>query len=80
MNDAWRVHDRLYEDERVVFYPEPTDVEDQFRAQTNAATASPKLWADAWLLAFARATGGSVVTFDQALAAQGAMCLPPGRS
>ena len=41
MNDAWRVHDRLYEDERVVFYPEPADVEDQFRAQTKAATAHP---------------------------------------
>ena len=29
--------------------------------------ASPKLWADAWLLAFAECAGGAVITFDQAL-------------
>ena len=32
--------------------------------------ASPKLWADAWLLAFAECADGVVVTFDQALAAR----------
>jgi predicted nucleic acid-binding protein len=37
----------------------------------------PKLWADAWLLAFAAAAGGTVVTFDRALAARGAHCLLP---
>jgi hypothetical protein len=28
---------------------------------------------------FARATGGTLVTFDRALAAQGALCLLPGK-
>jgi predicted nucleic acid-binding protein len=35
------------------------------------------LWADAWLLAFAAAAGGMVITFDRSLAARGAHCLLP---
>jgi predicted nucleic acid-binding protein len=42
MAEAWRVHDRLFEDDRVVFYPEPAGVELRFRAQTAAITPSPK--------------------------------------
>jgi predicted nucleic acid-binding protein len=41
------------------------------------STASPKLWADAWLLAVAKAARGTLVTFDRALAAHGARCLLP---
>lgn len=37
--------------------------------------ASPKLWADAWLLAFAHAAEGTLITFDRALAARGAVLL-----
>lgn len=75
MVEAWRVHDRMYEDDRVEFIPEPADVETRFRELTFARTASPKLWADAWLLAFASAAGGTVVTLDRGLAARGAHCL-----
>ena len=75
MKEAWRAHDRLFEDARVVFYPEPAEVETRFRKHTATATASPKLWADAWLLAFAEASAGILVTFDRALAARGALCL-----
>jgi toxin-antitoxin system PIN domain toxin len=76
MKEAWRVHDRLFEDARVVFYPEPAEVEPCFRKHTATPTPSPKLWADAWLLAFAEATAGKLVTFDRALAGRGALCLP----
>jgi hypothetical protein len=73
--EAWGVYDRLFEDDRVVFVPEPADVESTFRESTVGQTASPKLWADAWLLGFARCAEGILVTFDRALAARGARCL-----
>jgi predicted nucleic acid-binding protein len=38
-------------------------------------SASPKPWADAWVLAQAEAASGVLVTFDKALAARGAHCL-----
>ena len=77
MAEAWRVHDRLFEDDRVVFLPEPGEVETRFREYASGRTASPKLWADAWLLAFARAAEGTVITFDLALGTLGARCLLP---
>jgi hypothetical protein len=75
MAEAWRVHDRLFEDDRVVFLLEPANVEIRFREYASGATASPKLWADAWLLAFAQTAGGILVTFDRTLAARGACLL-----
>jgi uncharacterized protein len=77
MIDAWRVHDRIYSDDRVVFLAEPPGVEPRFREYTGGKRASPKLWADAWLLAVARAAEGTLITFDRALAARGAQCLLP---
>ncbi len=77
MEDAWRAHDRFFEDDRVVFVPEPVEVGTHFREYASGTTASPKRWADAWLLAFAQAAAGTVVTFDRALAARGAHCLLP---
>jgi len=43
-------------------------------------TASPKVWADAWLLAFAETADGVLVTFDKALGPRGALCLLPKRA
>jgi predicted nucleic acid-binding protein len=77
MDEAWRAYDRLFEDDRVAFYPESAEVEKHFREYASGPTASPKLWADAWLLAVARAAGGTLITFDRALAASGARCLLP---
>jgi predicted nucleic acid-binding protein len=39
--------------------------------------ASPKVWADAWLLAVTHSAEGVLVTFDKALASRGALCLLP---
>jgi hypothetical protein len=70
MAQAWRVHDRLFDDNRVAFVPEPPGIEVRFRECTSGGAASPKLWADAWLQVFAECTGGVMVTFDRALAAR----------
>ena len=75
MRDAWRVYDRLFEDERVALIPERAAVETRFRDYSDGAIVSPKQWADAWLLAFAQVAEGTVVTFDRALASRGARCL-----
>jgi uncharacterized protein len=74
-DEAWHLYDDIYEDSRVVFVPEPPGTERFFRNQSAYPLSAPKLWADAWLLAFAQATGGTVITFDRALAQRGAHCL-----
>jgi uncharacterized protein len=73
--EAWRVHDRFYEDDRVTFVNEPPEVEKRFREKAVGRTVSPKVWADAWLLAFAQSSGGVLVTLDKALGPRGARCL-----
>ena len=75
--EAWRVYDRFYEDNRVIFISEPPEVEKRFREKATGRTTSPKVWADAWLLAVALAAEGILVTFDKALASRGAHCLLP---
>jgi hypothetical protein len=49
------------------------------REKASKRTASPKVRADAWLLAVAQASEGILVTFDKALASQGANWLLPKR-
>ena len=68
MKAAWNAYDRLFEDARVAWLPEPPDVEEHFRKHTASRIASPKLWADAYLLALAHQLDGTLVTFDRALA------------
>ena len=75
ISQAWSVYDRFFEDDRVTFFPEPREVESAFRKKAVGRTASPKIWADAWLLGLAEAAGGKLVTFDKALASRGAICL-----
>ena len=68
MAEAWSAHDYLYLDDRVVFLTEPPMLEKAFRDAASDDQASPKLWADAYITAFAEVSGAQVVTFDQALA------------
>ncbi len=79
MAEAWRVYDRFYDDDRVIFLSEPPEVEKRFREKAAGRSVSPKVWADAWLLAFAQAAEGVLVTFDKALGGRGARCLLPKR-
>jgi toxin-antitoxin system PIN domain toxin len=72
MKRAWKVYDGLMGDERVEHIAEPPAMERMFRELSSSATlASPKLWADSYLMAFAVEAGGTVVTFDRALARRG---------
>jgi uncharacterized protein len=66
---AWAAHDRLFEDDRVAMMNEPGGLETHFRQHSAAPRSSSKLWADAYLTAFAHQTGAELVTFDQTLAA-----------
>jgi uncharacterized protein len=71
MHRAWSAYDRLLNDERVEFVAEPSDIEPRLRRLSSGSTGSPKLWADAYLLAFAEQLGGALITFDRALARRG---------
>jgi uncharacterized protein len=70
MPEAWAAYDQLFIDDRVAFLDESPNVEGCFRRHVRVERASPKLWADAWLLAFAEEAGGTIVTFDRPLAAR----------
>lgn len=65
--EAWTIYDRWMADDRVGFLEEPPGVERRLRALTRLKTASPKTWADAYLIAFADASQATLVTFDRAL-------------
>jgi toxin-antitoxin system PIN domain toxin len=75
MKQAWRAYERLFEDDRVAFMPEPDGFEPEFKRRSSSGTASPKVWADSYLLAFAVRANATVVTFDQAFENRGAQCL-----
>jgi toxin-antitoxin system PIN domain toxin len=71
MPEAWNLWDRIWADDRVVFLPEPEDLEKEFRKRSRLSSRSPKVWADAYLLAFASVADLKLVTFDQALKSHG---------
>ena len=75
MSEAWSVWDRVWADTRIAFLPEPDDLEKEFRSRSRLLSRSPKVWADAYLLAFAAVTGLKFVTFDRALKADSANLL-----
>lgn len=72
---SWRIYDAFFADDRVVFVYERPEVDAVFRSRAAGRAASPKIFADAWMLAMASASGGVLVTFDKALAGRGAECL-----
>ena len=62
---CWRLWLKLLRDDRFQFAAaEPDGMDDIFKALTERRQFTPKLWTDAYLAAFARAAGLSVVTFD----------------
>jgi uncharacterized protein len=61
---AWSVYDGLRADERISWLEEPQGVESQWKKLASIAKASPKLWMDAYLAAFAIAGGHQLVTTD----------------
>jgi predicted nucleic acid-binding protein len=67
MSEAWDLWDEVCADERVAFLPEPEAVEPEFRRLSSLRTSSLKVWADAYLVAFATVAGLKLVTFDKGL-------------
>jgi toxin-antitoxin system PIN domain toxin len=64
---AWSVYDAFLTDDRIVFQGrEPAGLERRWRQLAERDTASPKLWMDAYLAAFAQAGGYRMVTTDAA--------------
>ncbi|MES2997251.1 MAG: TA system VapC family ribonuclease toxin [Verrucomicrobiota bacterium] len=63
--EAWTLLDRLMEDDASGFELEPAGLEPVWRQFSEIQTASPKVWMDAYLAAFAITGGLRLVTFDK---------------
>jgi toxin-antitoxin system PIN domain toxin len=62
---AWRAYEAFATDDRVALrVDEPTHLESQWKQLAARDTASPKLWMDAYLAAFAITAGLRLVTTD----------------
>lgn len=67
--EAWQVYQDFAADDRIgMADAEPAGLEQAWAELAAAATASPKLWMDAYLAAFARSAGFTLVTTDAAFA------------
>lgn len=66
--EAWSVYRRWLDDERIEFLHEPENenLERTFQQLSTRSQPSTKLWADAYLAAFAQVSNLTMVTFDQA--------------
>jgi toxin-antitoxin system PIN domain toxin len=67
--EAWETYDSFLQDERVSFRIEadPEAVESALRKLTSNNRSPSQQWPDAYLAAFARAAGLTLVTFDRGL-------------
>ena len=64
---AWDAYEGFLADDRVTFCSEePPRLESQWYAFSSRSTASPNLWMDAYLAAFAFTNGWQLVTTDHA--------------
>lgn len=65
--EAWQAYEDLLTDYRIVFQAEePAGLEPRWKGLARRDEASPKLWMDAYLAAFALAAGYRMVTTDAA--------------
>jgi len=67
MREAWALWDQVCGDDRIEFLAEPEAIEKEFRELSSLASASPKVWVDGYLLAFASVAGLKLITFDRGL-------------
>ena len=63
---AWSVYEGYLADERIAWVEEPRGLEASWKKSASSPKASPKLWMDAYLAAFALAGGYGLVTTDKA--------------
>jgi uncharacterized protein len=64
--EAWAAYDAWLRDDRVILLEEPANLEPSFRALSKRHHPDSKIWADAYLAAFASLAGLELVTFDRA--------------
>jgi uncharacterized protein len=63
--EAWAVYQALVTDERIALIAdEPRELGARWRTFAVGATASPKLWMDAYLAAFSLTGGHRMITTD----------------
>ena len=62
---AWRMFDQLPRGEGIFACGEPAHLNEAWRELTFVDTGGPNFWTGAYLAAFARSTGYTVVTFDR---------------
>jgi uncharacterized protein len=67
---CWQVYDQWLESGLAILAQEPTGLEARMRDLSSEKMASPKVWADAYIAAFATAGNLTLVTMDRALAAK----------
>ena len=67
---AWKIYEGMLSDRQIAWAAEPDadDVEARWKGFAAGGAASPKLWMDAYLAAFAIAGGHRLVTIDKAFA------------
>ena len=75
MTAAWQIYDQCCADDRIAFLAEPEALDPRLRSFSQNRHASPKLWADAYLGAFASAAGLKLVTFDKAFRSRPVECM-----
>jgi uncharacterized protein len=66
---AWSTYEGFLADERIAWVEEPRGLESVWKRLARATQASPKLWMDAYLAAFAMSAGYQLVTTDKAFQA-----------
>ena len=64
--EAWAQYEQLTSDPKIDFASEPANIEHHWKPLAGRTPASPKLWMDAYLAAFAIAGGYQLVTSDKA--------------
>jgi len=63
---AWSAYEGFRADKRIGWADEPRELETHWKKLAGSAKASPKLWMDAYLAAFALAGRYQIVTTDKA--------------
>ena len=74
-DEAWQLWDQIWADPRIAFHAEPEGLDPDLRRFSSSPRPSSKVWADAYLLAFAKSADLRLVTLDRALANRSANAL-----
>jgi len=66
--ECWALFDEWIDGGSAILVDDPAGLNDSFRSRATVNSSSPKVWADAYLAAFAETGRMTLVTFDRALA------------